>query len=222
MDVSNTTFPVGTSQASAANASTKAEISSDFQTFLKMLTVQMENQDPLNPVDSSDYAVQLATFSGVEQQVQTNDLLRDLAAQMGTTGMAQMASWVGKDARTTGPARFDGTAVPLSLQPENSADRAELVVRDAQGAEVDRVEISPVQQDFLWSGNDAFGQQLPTGSYQFEVESFANDAAIKTTTVDTYNKITEVRNESGKMMLLLESGAMVLASDVSALRDANP
>ena len=50
-------------------------ISSDFETFLKMLTVQMENQDPLNPTDSSEYAMQLATFSGVEQQVLTNDLL---------------------------------------------------------------------------------------------------------------------------------------------------
>ena len=51
---------------------TKPVLSSDFETFLKMLTVQLENQDPLNPVDSADYAVQLATFSGVEQQVQTN------------------------------------------------------------------------------------------------------------------------------------------------------
>jgi len=48
-----------------------------------MLTVQMQNQDPLNPVDSSDYAVQLATFSNVEQQVQTNDILRELQSQMG-------------------------------------------------------------------------------------------------------------------------------------------
>ncbi len=52
------------------NANPKNEsssnISADFETFLKMLTVQMQNQDPLNPVDSSDYATQLATFSGVE------------------------------------------------------------------------------------------------------------------------------------------------------------
>jgi len=56
----------------AAPTTTRTEISSDFETFLRMLTVQMQNQDPLNPVDSSDYAVQLATFSSVEQQVQTN------------------------------------------------------------------------------------------------------------------------------------------------------
>jgi len=97
--------PIATAVApSYTDASATKEISSDFETFLKMLTVQLENQDPLNPVDSADYAVQLATFSGVEQQVQTNDLLKQLATQLGTGSIAQMASWVGMEARTTAPA----------------------------------------------------------------------------------------------------------------------
>ncbi|MFV2001871.1 MAG: flagellar hook capping FlgD N-terminal domain-containing protein, partial [Paracoccaceae bacterium] len=55
-----------------------ANVNSDFETFLKLLTTQLKNQDPLKPVDSSDFAVQLATFSSVEQQVKTNDLLTSL------------------------------------------------------------------------------------------------------------------------------------------------
>ena len=74
-------------------------ISADFDTFLKMLTTQMQNQDPLNPIDSADYAVQLATFSGVEQQMKTNQLLDDLASQFGVMGMSQLAAWVGQEAR---------------------------------------------------------------------------------------------------------------------------
>lgn len=54
-----------------------ASLSSDFEVFLQMLTAQMKYQDPLNPVDSTDYATQLATFSGVEQAVLTNDLLKN-------------------------------------------------------------------------------------------------------------------------------------------------
>ena len=54
-------------------------IGSDFDTFLKLLTTQMKNQDPLNPIDSTDYATQLATFSGVEQQTRTNQLLESLS-----------------------------------------------------------------------------------------------------------------------------------------------
>jgi flagellar basal-body rod modification protein FlgD len=63
----------------AAPAPPGRAISSDFNTFLRMLTVQMQNQDPLDPIDSADFAVQLATFSGVEQQVRTNELLGQLS-----------------------------------------------------------------------------------------------------------------------------------------------
>jgi flagellar basal-body rod modification protein FlgD len=90
-------------------------IASDFDTFLRMLTVQMRNQDPLDPIDSADYAVQLATFSGVEQQVRTNELLTALTSQMGLGGLAEMGAWVGREARAAVPARFDGT--PVTVQP---------------------------------------------------------------------------------------------------------
>ena len=66
----------------STTASTRSQISSDFDTFLKMLTAQMQNQDPFNPIDSTDYATQLATFSGVEQQTRTNDLLTNLGSQI--------------------------------------------------------------------------------------------------------------------------------------------
>ena len=72
----------GNAAATASSASPDSVISSDFETFLKMLTTQLQNQDPLDPVKSEDFAVQLATFSGVEQQVLTNDLLESLGAQM--------------------------------------------------------------------------------------------------------------------------------------------
>ena len=73
MDVISTSS-VSNSFGTAGSSTSTGGISSDFNTFLRMLTVQMQNQDPLNPIDSADYAVQLATFSGVEQQVRTNQL----------------------------------------------------------------------------------------------------------------------------------------------------
>ena len=61
--------PVARSTADGAETGGNSALSSDFETFLRMLTTQLQNQDPLNPVDSADFAVQLATFSSVEQQV---------------------------------------------------------------------------------------------------------------------------------------------------------
>ena len=69
------------------NPPARSALASDFDTFLRMLTTQMQNQDPLNPIDSTDYATQLATFSGVEQQVRTNSLLADLGTWLAETDM---------------------------------------------------------------------------------------------------------------------------------------
>jgi flagellar basal-body rod modification protein FlgD len=114
MDVSSvTTAPPGSSGTSAPASA----ITSDFTTFLKMLTVQMQNQDPLNPIDSSDYAVQLATFSGVEQQVQTNQLLAEMTARFNQMGMSEMAGWIGQEARSNAVVTFDGDPVTLSPNP---------------------------------------------------------------------------------------------------------
>ena len=76
------TSPItATQNPAAAQDNGLAKLSSDYTLFLRLLTTQMQNQDPLNPMDSADYAMQLATFSGVEQQVRSNQLLESLAAQ---------------------------------------------------------------------------------------------------------------------------------------------
>lgn len=194
-------------------------ISSDFETFLKMLTVQMENQDPLNPTDSAEYAMQLATFSGVEQQVLTNDLLEAMMVQMGTTGMAQMASWVGRDARAAVPAQFNGNPITIAPNPAAIADRVELVVTDAGGAEVQRLELPSSAQAYEWSGLAEDGSPLPHGQYRFNLVSYSGDEVLIDEPAEIYARVTEVRAEGGETILILEGGSGVLANQVSALRE---
>ena len=184
-----------------------------------MLTVQMQNQDPLNPVDSSDYAIQLATFSGVEQQVQTNDLLKGLTALMGTNGMAQMAGWVGKEARAPVAANFDGDPITLAPNPASIADRVQIVVSDAEGLEVERFEIPVSAEQVEWSGLDSSGYPRDLGLYSFEVVSLAGEEVLAQDSVDVYSTITEVRSQGGETVLILEGGTAIAASQVSALRD---
>lgn len=214
MDISGVT-----SASQSAPGTSSRVISSDFDTFLKMLTVQMKNQDPLNPVDSSDYAVQLATFSGVEQQVRTNDLLTGLAAQMGTSGMAQMASWVGKEARAVAAAQFSGGPITVAPNPAAIADRVDLVVRDASGTEVQRLDI-PVSADPIeWAGVGPGGEPFPPGLYTFSVVSYSGDDVLLTEQAEVYATVQEVRAEGGATILILAGGVAVTATSVTALRD---
>ncbi len=211
--------PVGTTPTAPATPGTERALTSDFNTFLRMLTVQMQNQDPLNPIDSADYAVQLATFSGVEQQVRTNELLGALAGQLQLSGLAEMAGWVGKEARAPMAARFEGAPITLSPNPVAGADTAELVVRNSQGQIVSRGEIPISAAPIEWAGVGANGSPLPNGTYSFELVSKKNGEVLQTAPVELYAVVREIRSERGQAVLVMEGGATVPASQVTALRD---
>ena len=192
-------------------------ISSDFNTFLKMLTTQLKNQDPLNPMDNSEYAVQLATFSGVEQQVKTNMLLESLGAQLGVSGLATYAGWVGKEARADMPVWYSGTPVTLAAEPDPQADSVELVVTDAAGGVVARQPVPLDGDTVTWTGLDSFGVPMPAGRYSFALESFAQGARIATTPAEAYARIIEARG-GATPTLVFEGGVEVEAKTVTGLR----
>jgi flagellar basal-body rod modification protein FlgD len=196
----------------------KGAIASDFNTFLKMLTAQIQNQDPLSPMKSEEFAVQLATFSSVEQQVLTNDLLKAMGGQFSAMGMAQFATWVGMEGRTAAPVLYEGRPVTLAPNPVLGADRAELVVRDANGTEIERREIAVSSDPVEWTGLNASGEPYLHGLYSFELVSFQQGVPIQSDTVEAYSRITEVRGEDGGTMLVLAGGSKVPASEITALR----
>ncbi|MCL7465254.1 flagellar hook capping FlgD N-terminal domain-containing protein [Phaeovulum sp. NW3] len=193
-------------------------ISSDFQTFLLMLTTQMQNQDPLNPIESSDYAVQLATFSGVEQQVRTNQLLEGLAAQMGVAGISQLAGWVGLEARAAAPVAFDGAPLTLAPNPAAGADQALLIVKDASGNTVARDPLAVSDMPIQWDGSRLNGSRLPAGLYSFEIESYNSGVLLSSNPVEAYAEILEARGTPEGTVLVLRGGATIAATDVTALR----
>lgn len=193
-------------------------ISSDFETFLRTLTVQIENQDPLNPVESSEYAVQLATFSSVEQQVLTNDLLKSLSGQMNVAGLAQMGDWVGQEVRVAAPAWFEGAPITLAPNPAALADRVELVVRDAAGTEVQRLTLPVSAEPVDWAGVTADGAPLPEGLYSFTVESLSEGEVILSEPAEIYARVAEVRAEGGLLRLVLPGDVLVDSGAVTGLR----
>lgn len=192
-------------------------ISSDFETFIKMLTVQAKNQDPLNPIDSADYAVQLATFSSVEQQVLTNDLLTNLGGQIGALSVAQLSGWVGMDARAEMPVQFDGASVVLTLRPDPLADEAQLVVLNNQGNEIQRLDVDPNGGEYLWSGTDNLGNPLPSGTYTMTTESFSGGELLSARPVEVHGHIVEARNDNGQPILVMASGQQVGAEQILGL-----
>lgn len=218
MDIQNTPSQTPVTAASAPQAETATAISSDFDTFLQMLTAQARYQDPLEPIDSSEYAAQLAQFSMVEQQVLANDLLADLSVQMGDSTFGQLAGWIGMQARTSAPVPFDGTPLTVLPQPDPTADEAYLIAYDAQGTEVQREQIPTGTAPVEWSGLSDLGTTLPNGTYSFAVESFAVGQSLGTQPAETYANITEARRKGAETEFVLDGGSIITSADVSALR----
>lgn len=213
----------GVSQNTAAGQNASANgsgsmINSDFETFLTMLTTQMQNQDPLNPMESTEFASQLATFSGVEQQVRTNDLLVGLQNSMAAQGLGQMADWIGRDVRAAMPVEFDGSPITLAASPHNLADAAILVVTDAEGNEMQRTEIPLSSEPFEWAGTTSDGEPLPNGIYEFRLESFSGEELLDTTHVQSYAEVQEAQVIDGAVWLSLPGGIQLRADNVSGVR----
>jgi flagellar basal-body rod modification protein FlgD len=207
------------SGATASSPQAKAVLSSDFETFIKMLTTQAKYQDPLEPLDSSEYAAQLAQFSMVEQQVLSNDLLTALATQLTSGNMGQMAGWIGMEGRTSAAVPFDNTPITVLPTPPVGAQAMELVVYDSQGREVDRGALPVSSDPVLWAGVQQNGQAVTPGLYRFEIEATGvNGIALPSSRADTYARIVEVQNIGNEAQVIFEGGTAVAAHEITALR----
>lgn len=174
--------------------------------------------DGIRNAPFTDYAVQLATFSGVEQQVRTNDLLSALGQKMGLTGLSQIAGWVGMEARVSAPAYFDGVPLTVFAPPAPEADQAFLIVRDSQGSQVDRAAIDTVGGQVQWAGVDASGAPFPPGLYSFSVESSSSGSVLATDPAQVYALVSEARLDNGVATIVLAGGSEVPADEISAIR----
>lgn len=214
-------LPAATSAATATStvSNNSAVLSSDFEVFLRMLTAQAEYQDPLEPIDSSEYAAQLAQFSMVEQQVTTNDLMKQILSALGASDMASAANWIGMEALVQGPAQFDGSPVALAPNPPITADEVTLIVTNAQGVEVQRKAMPLGAETYAWDGRKTDGTLFSPGEYRFEVESKSNGNVLVTDPALVYSRVTEARIDGGSTLLVLNSGYMIAATDVLGLRE---
>jgi flagellar basal-body rod modification protein FlgD len=221
MDVSatsNTPASATRTQTPETPAPASEAPATDFQTFLTLLTTQLRNQDPLKPIESTEFVAQLASFSGVEQQVRTNDRLDQIYGALGGGASAGLAAWIGREVRAPTQAAYSGVPVAIETTPLADADSAVLVVTNDFGQVVARRAVDPADATLTWDGADALGASLPHGLYAFTIESLRDGETIGAEKGQVFATVSEVRIEDGEATLILDGGAKVAVDDVSALR----
>ena len=174
--------------ASTTTATDTTKFGQDYNQFLTLLTTQLQNQDPLSPMDSSQFTNQLVEFSGVEQQIKSNDYLQKLltlnAASLTNVGLG----YVGLNVQAPGNSLpFDGTnAVQMSYVMPAGATVGTVSILDASGNTVDSMsaDLTAGTHDIAWDGTDGSGNKVAAGTYTLSVG--AQDAKQNPLSVTTY------------------------------------
>lgn len=201
-----------------AEETTSSALASDFETFLKLLTTQLQNQDPSKPLDSTEFVAQLASFSAVEQQINTNTKLDELISQVNGGVASDLSKWIGVDVKSAASTRFEGEPVDTFFKIPETANSAQLIVKDSSGTEVDRRTIEVTSTKFSWDGMDPSLNKLPQGEYTFEIDSSVDGKPLGVQAAQTFSTVKETRLTEGLIELVFADGSKLPASEVTAVR----
>lgn len=196
---------------SAADAA-KDKLTSDYTTFLKLLTTQLQNQDPTSPMDSAQFTQQLVQYSQVEQQIKSNQKLDTLIANQNSSGVGSSLGYLGKTIEMDG-AYFSADATSggsFNYTLSDVATTTTIKIYDASGTLVRTSTGSGTlgKHTITWDGKDDDGHQLSAGVYGVSVTATNSKGTAVTTKVSTNGKVDGVEKDS--------TGAVVL--DVGKLQ----
>jgi len=197
--VSGTTpLPAGSpsgSSAAASSALASQQIAGNFQSFLTLLTTQLQNQNPLDPLDTNQFTQQLVEFAGVQQQLNTNDSLATLVTLQQTAQSTQALGFVGKTAVVSGStaALTNSTAVWQLSVPTASTVDVSIASSNGQTAFTGSFTVAAGNnQPFEWNGQGSDGTQWPDGNYTMTAtakDSGNNTVAITTAVEGTVSSV---------------------------------
>ena len=175
MEVQATNTQPVSSQTTTAGANPAAELGPD--DFLRLLVTQLENQDPLDPMDSEQFTSQLTQFNSLDQLIEMNRKLETVAASQTALANLQTTMLIGREVTAEGNQLYldsDG-ASPIYYNLQTSATRVVVNITDLDGSLVRTLELGAQdagEQTLSWDGKDNAGLSVPPGVYDFEVNPF--------------------------------------------------
>lgn len=186
-----------------APASPLASLTTDYTMFLKLLTTQMQHQDPLNPMDTAQYTQQLVQFSQVEQSIQQTSVLRDMLAQLSGQQLSQASGFIGREARFDSPvAGLGDEAAKWTYQFPVAPSAVTATVTDASGNVVNVTTLDPAASGrFEWDGMLSNGTRAPEGAYALELKATNAAGDALAPTINSVGRVNDVVASGADIML---------------------
>lgn len=204
----------------STHMSDQAAVDKDKDMFLKLMIAQIRNQDPLQPMDPTQYVSQLATFSQLEQQTQGNKILGSINGLMSSAMSRADLSYIGMDVESKLDV-FSFKGNPTDFRYVSvGADKVEIVITDDQGQVVRTVEGKKEsgEQEFTWDGRGDDGQIVAAGNYKIKLNAVDGDNRPVQSVVSMRGVVKEVITENGVSVLVYENGTAVDSNMVVAAR----
>lgn len=219
MDVNASSTTAGNAIAASA-ADSRIGLADDFDSFLQLLTAQLEAQDPLSPLDANQFTQQLVQFSGVEQAIKTNQALGQLVALMQGDQITRSLDYLGAEVTAEASTVQLGGSAPaqLSYTLAGSAQRVQIEIYEESGRLVALEEGATTSgsHSVPWDGRAASGAALPDGLYSFNV--VAMDAAGEAVPVTTSIRgVVDGVELNGERLLLSVAGVLIPSTSISAI-----
>lgn len=208
------------SSAASASATGRTRLAENFDTFLTLLTTQLKNQDPLSPMDSTQFTQQLVQMTGVEQQLLTNDLLEKLVANTGS-GVATAVSLIGKEVRAdSNLSALSGGKAEWVYKLDRAADDVKVEVLDSKGRIVQTVaptDNAAGEHTFVWDGKTADGSKAADGIYSLRVTAKDSEGSTVASGVLAQGVVTGVQQVEGQTLITI-NGAQIPWEKITLIR----
>lgn len=167
-----------------ATAESSQKLVENFDTFLSLLTTQLKYQDPLDPMDSSEFVAQLVQFTNVEQSIATNSNLEKLLAMQSANQMVGALGYIGKqvEAKSSEIALRNGQAT-FNYTLNDTAASAAIIVTDKSGNTVytTPAETTAGKHSFTWQGTDSNGASVADGTYSIRIAARDSNSGVVST-----------------------------------------
>jgi flagellar basal-body rod modification protein FlgD len=206
----------GTSSAASTQTSSATKTVGKDE-FLKLLVVQLQNQDPLNPMDSTGFTSQLAQFSSLEQLTNINTSITNLASSQGSMQGTLAAGLIGKNVKVAGNQVSLNGSANINYNLSGAAAQVKVAIYDTNGKLVRQVALGNQNAGsgtYAWDGKDTLGNTLPNGQYTVKVD--AVDTAGKPVAANTLTngKVTGLVFENNSTYLVVDGTLRVKLADV--------
>lgn len=203
----------GAAQASAQGLNT------DYQSFLKLLVAQVQNQDPMAPMDSTTFVSQLAQLSQVEQAIMTNTNLEKVVDRLDVSQAFSDVALIGRDVRVASDnIELAGGVASFDYALADTASNVSISILAEDGSVV-RTLPQPVTSPgapvtVLWDGYDGSGRQLADGTYSVRVNAVNPEGNAVASTVTTATSVRQISYKDGTPMLVLGNGDEIPSSSI--------